>query len=81
MTRHVHFADQVQVIVPFPINAHIIRYVLVQQPIQDEDTLANRKSPFQQQRIRMRQLLHLKHLERKAKRAARQTGTKSITKI
>ena len=70
MTRHVHFADQMQVMVPLPINAHFIRYVIVQQPIQDEDTLANRKSPFQRQRIKMRQLLYLKHLEQKAKRAA-----------
>ena len=68
MTGHVHFADQVQVMVPLPINAHFICYVLAQQPIQDEDTLANRKSPFQQERIKMRQLLHLKHLERKARR-------------
>ena len=73
MKRHVHFADQVQVMVPLPTNAHFIRYVMVQRPIQDEDTLANRKSPFQQQRIKIRQLLHLKHLERKARRTARHT--------
>ena len=71
MTRHVHFADQVQVMVPVPINARVIRYVLVHQPIQDEDSVANRMSPFQRKRIKMRQLLHVRHLERKARRAAR----------
>ena len=71
MTRHVHFADQVQVMVSLPTHPHFIRYVIVQQPIQDEDSLANRRSPFQQKRIKMKQQLHLRHLERKARRAAR----------
>ena len=70
MKNHVRFSDQVQVVYPVPINASCVWYAILNQPITDEEKTVNRESAFQRKRIRTRALLHLKYLERKARRAA-----------
>ena len=63
--KHVHFNPVVQTV--YPIST---RYLIKKEPINDEENVAKRNTSFQQNRIRMKLILHLIHSRRKARRAA-----------
>ena len=67
----VRFREKVQVrIIPLEgINqqSSLLPFLVFERPITDENELANRNSEFRAKRIKM----HLRHLQRKARRAAR----------
>ena len=59
--KKVRFSEQITVFHPVgELN------VMIHEPITGEEQLASRNSPFQRKRIKMRALLHLRHLQRKA---------------
>ena len=65
--KKVHFCPQVQVYQPVLMGQ---AYLLKKQVLNDEQT-NQRPSFFQQRRIKLRQLLHQRHLARKKRRAER----------
>lgn len=67
--KKVHFCPQVEVYQPVLMGQ---AYLLKKQVLNDEQESANRVlSFFQQRRIKLRQLLHQRHLARKKRRAER----------
>ena len=71
----VRFREKVQVrIIPLEgINqqSSLLPFIVFERPITDENELANRNSEFRAKRIKMKAAMHLRHLQRKARRAAR----------
>lgn len=65
--KKVHFCPQVKVYQPVLMGQ---AYLLKKQVLNDEQT-NQRSSFFQQRRIKLRQLLHQRHLARKKRRAER----------
>lgn len=65
--KKVHFCSQVKVYQPVLMGQ---AYLLKKQVLNDEQT-NQRPSFFQQRRIKLRQLLHQRHLARKKRRAER----------
>ena len=71
--KHVHFNPVVEAAYPIPL---LTCYLMKKEPINDEENVAKRNTSFQQKRIRMKLILHLNHLRRKARRAAKEKKSK-----
>ena len=68
-SKKVHFCSQVEVYQPVLMGQ---AYLLKKQVLNDEQESTNRVlSFFQQRRIKLRQLMHERHLVRKSRRAER----------
>lgn len=63
--KRITFNEQVTVLHPI-IQGELA--IVTKQPITSEEQLANRKSPFQEKRIKMKARMYLRHLQRKALR-------------